>query len=116
MLTKIFFIFLFYLLGEGIAILIGNFIPGSVIGMILLFLALLSKIISPNRIDTAAKALISNMVLFFLPPTIGIMTVLPILGENIVAIVVTFTVSTMCVIAIVGLLQQWISKMGRSVK
>lgn len=116
MLAKIFFIFLFYLLGEGVSILMGGFVPGSVVGMILLFSALSSRLISPNKIDTVAKALISNMVLFFLPPTVGIMTVLPIIGENIVAIIVTFTVSTVCVIAVVGLLQQWISKVGRSTK
>ena len=33
----IFLILLFYLLGCFVAALIGNFVPGSVIGMILLF-------------------------------------------------------------------------------
>ena len=46
----IFLILLFYLLGCFVAALIGNFVPGSVIGMILLFCALsLKKLESKKR-------------------------------------------------------------------
>ncbi len=39
-LIKIFFIFLFYWIGEFLSYLMGGFVPGSVLGMLLLFLAL----------------------------------------------------------------------------
>ena len=40
MIAKALIILVFYLMGEGISLLIGRFIPGSVIGMLLLFGAL----------------------------------------------------------------------------
>ena len=55
-LIKIFFIFFFFWLGEFISYLMGEFVPGSVIGMILLFLALQTKLIKEEHVDTPAKA------------------------------------------------------------
>ena len=46
----LFLILLFYLLGCLISALIGNFVPGSVIGMILLFLCLFFKLIKPDMV------------------------------------------------------------------
>ena len=40
MLTEVFYILFFYALGEFVSYLIDGFIPGSVIGMVVLFLAL----------------------------------------------------------------------------
>ena len=66
-LIKIFFIFFFYALGEAIAHLTGDYVPGSVIGMVLLFLALQTKLIKEEQVDAPAKALTDNMGLFFIP-------------------------------------------------
>ena len=56
-LIKIFFIFFFYSLGECIAHLTGDYVPGSVIGMVLLFVALQTKLIKEEQVDAPAKAL-----------------------------------------------------------
>ena len=56
---------LFYVLGEMMSLLIGKLIPGSVCGMILLFIALTLKWIRPHDVDKAASALTRNMALFF---------------------------------------------------
>lgn len=49
-----FIILLMLLLGNGMSGLINGIIPGSVIGMVLLFLALLSKIVKPEMIHKPA--------------------------------------------------------------
>ena len=67
------YIMLFYVLGEMMSLLIGKLIPGSVCGMILLFIALTLKWIRPHDVDKAASALTRNMALFFVPASIGLM-------------------------------------------
>ncbi len=64
MLSGIFIILLFFVLGEWVGWLINGFIPGSVIGMILLFAALCLKIVKPEWIKPVAKFLCDNMALF----------------------------------------------------
>ena len=73
---------LFYVLGEMMSLLIGKLIPGSVCGMILLFIALTLKWIRPHDVDKAASALTRNMALFFVPASIGLMHEYKILMSN----------------------------------
>ena len=61
-LIKIFFIFLFYWIGDFLSYLMGGFVPGSVLGMLLLFLALQTKLIKVQQIDAPARALTDNML------------------------------------------------------
>ena len=49
MLGGIFIIMAFYLLGECCAWLINDFVPGSVLGMMFLFLALSMRWVRPER-------------------------------------------------------------------
>lgn len=63
----------FLALGEAVSYLIGHFVPGSVLGMILLFLALSLKWIKPDTIRPVAKFLTQNMTIFFIPAFMGIL-------------------------------------------
>ena len=65
-------ILFFYLLGCVVAALTGNFIPGSVVGMLLLFAALSFGWIRPWRMKRAAGFLLDNMMLFFIPVGVGL--------------------------------------------
>ncbi len=96
-------IILFYLIvGEGISMLINHFVPGNVIGMVLLFASLQAKIVKPESVETVANFLTKNMTIMFLPPSIGLMASYKILGNNIVTITLAIVVSTMLVLAVVG--------------
>lgn len=68
MLPGICIILLFYAFGECIALLTGRLIPGSVIGMILLFAALCGKVVKPETVRPVARFLTDNMGLFFCRP------------------------------------------------
>ena len=105
-LPGIFIILLFYALGEGAALLVQGFIPGSVLGMLLLFAALCLKWVRPGPIRPVAKFLCNNMALFFIPAGVGIVDALDILSARWQAILTACAVSTVLVIAVVGLTQQ----------
>ena len=67
MLPGIFIVLFFFALGELVGWLVNGFIPGSVIGMMLLFTALCLKWVKPERIKPVARFLCDNMALFFVP-------------------------------------------------
>lgn len=110
MLSGIFIVFLFFALGEGIGWLLDGFIPGSVIGMILLFAALCLKIVPPARIKPVARFLCDNMALFFVPAGVGIINALDILSQYWQAVLIACSVSTVAVIIVVATVQQWFEK------
>lgn len=102
----LFLILLFYLLGSVVSALTGQFIPGSVLGMMMLFGALSLKWVRPERVRKASMFLIDNMMLFFIPVGVGLMTSYTLLGRYMLAIIVASLVSTVLVIAAVGLIEQ----------
>ena len=112
----IYLILLFYLLGCFVAALIGNFVPGSVIGMILLFCALSLKWVRPGHVKKVSMFLLDNMMLFFIPVGVGLITSYTLLSRYMLAIIVASLVSTVLVIAVVGLVEQKLESKKRSKK
>lgn len=102
----LFLILLFYLLGCLISALTGNFVPGSVIGMILLFCALSLKWVRPGHVKRVSAFLLDNMMLFFVPVGVGLISSYTLLSRYMLAIIVASLVSTVLVIAVVGLVEQ----------
>lgn len=95
--------------GECIAVLMGNFVPGSVIGMLLLFAALLLKIVKPARIEKVAHFLTGNMTIFFVPSIIGIMDQWGIIRMSWLGWLGVIVLSTIAVMAATGYTVQGIS-------
>lgn len=110
MIKEIFYILLFYFIGEFISYWIGGFIPGSVIGMLLLFLALVFHKIKPEKVGRVAKVLTDNMGLFFLPAAVGLMDSMDFIASYWTIIVTVSCISTLLVIASVGWVQQIMGK------
>lgn len=113
MVKGIFIILLFYFIGECMSYLIKGFIPGSIIGMMLLFLSLYLKIVNPESVDSTANAITKNMAIFFIPSGAGLMSSFGVLSKFWASIIITCSISTVLVIAVVGIVQQQIEK-GRS--
>ena len=90
MLPGIFIVLFFFALGELVGWLVNGFIPGSVIGMMLLFTALCLKWVKPERIKPVARFLCDNMALFFVPAGVGIVNALDILSQYWQAVLVAF--------------------------
>ncbi|MDD4198461.1 MAG: CidA/LrgA family protein [Paludibacter sp.] len=105
-----FFILLFYLLGEMISLLLNGFIPGSVIGMVLLFLSLLLKIVRPEWVKNTATVITRNMAVFFVPAAVGLVAYVELLSNSLVTIFSAIIISTILTIIAVGLVQQALEK------
>lgn len=103
------YILVAYAVGEGLSLLIGGFIPGSIIGMLLLFLALQSGLIKAETVKGAAKFLLDNLMLFFIPACVGLMVSYKLIEGHWLGVSVILVVVTFAVLAVVGLIQQ---KMG----
>lgn len=110
MLLQVFHILFFYFVGECISHFIHGFIPGSVIGMVLLFLALAFKVVKPCHVNKISKLLTDNMGLFFLPAGVGLMTSIGVISHYWAVILISCVVSTVLVIATVALVQQKFEK------
>ncbi len=111
--TGLFFLLLFYALGTAVAHLTGEFIPGSVIGMILFFLALRLRWIDEKKVKAACEFLLSNLALFFIPVGVGLMTSWDLVAEHLWAVVFASLASTVLIIAAVGHSQQWFENRNR---
>jgi len=105
-----FFILLYYFLGQMLSLLIHGFIPGSVLGMILLFLSLFFKIIKPEHVKATATVITKNMAVFFVPAAVGLMAYADLLSNSILAITVAIAISTILTIVVVALVQERFEK------
>jgi len=108
--TGLFYILLFWLLGNGVSLLIGNYVSGNIIGMLLLFLALNLKIVKAETVRPAARFLLGAMALFFVPFGVGLMVSYRTILDNLWAIVVSGVVSTVLVLLTTGGLFQLLNR------
>ncbi len=103
-------IFLFSFLGEVISTLIASFIaiPGSVIGMVFLFLALHFKWIRIKQVDEVGTWLTDNMGIFFVPAGVGLMSNFGVLANTWWQLLIIMAVTTTLMIGFVGKVVQTI--------
>ncbi|KWX76265.1 Holin-like protein CidA [compost metagenome] len=85
-------------------------IPGSIIGMILLFLLLESGVIRLNWVEAGASWLLAELLLFFIPSAIGVMKYSKLLESDGLQVLAVVIVGTFAVMASSGLLTGAISK------
>ena len=103
-------IMLFYFLGECLSFLINGIVPGSVCGMVLLFLSLLLKLVKPRDVRSVSNALTQNMALFFVPAGDGLMASFDLISRYWAALLIVSVVTTAVIIAVVGYMQDKLEK------
>ena len=103
-LRAIFVILLIYFIGEAISHLFLHILPGSVIEMVLLFIALQLKIVKEEWISSLVDVIMKNLPLLFLAPSLGILTIFSSIKDDIFAICVAVIISLVGVIISVGFL------------
>ena len=89
--------------GNLLSMLVGGYVSGNIIGMLLLYAALHFKVVKPERVAPTAKFLLGTMALFFVPFGVGLMESYVVLKESWLAIAVAAMVSTLLVMAVVAL-------------
>ncbi|MBM0067045.1 CidA/LrgA family protein [Alkalicoccobacillus gibsonii] len=96
----------FYLLGLGLQSWLSIPFPGSLIGMLLLLVCLISGVIPERFVDLGASYLLKHLSLLFVPIIAGVV-VFPILFTRHGLILILITMfSTMMIIIVSGLVSQ----------
>ena len=70
--VQLMIIFMISLVGEGISSVFHLPVPDSIIGLVLLFLALQFKLLRLRHISMVGNFLLANMTILFLPPAVAI--------------------------------------------
>ncbi|KGT95771.1 LrgA [Erwinia typographi] len=89
--------------GTGLSALLPVTIPGSIIGMLMLFTLLALQILPVEWVKPGSTLLIRYMGLLFVPISVGIMSYTDILSAQFGPIVVSCVLSTFIVLLTVGL-------------
>ena len=110
----LFYILLFWLIGNALSILTGGYVSGNIIGMILLFAALCMRWVKAETVRPAAKFLLGAMALFFVPYGVGLMDSYRVILDNLWAIVISGIVSTIVVLLVTGQTFQSLNRRARS--
>ena len=103
-------IFALYLLGEGISLLLPFALPGSIIGMFFLFLALSLKWLRLEDIKVVSDFLLKHMALFFIPAGVSVMNSFDLIEGLIIPITLTLVISTVFMLAFISLIVDFLVK------
>lgn len=109
-LKQLFWILLFSFIGEFLSLLSSVAVPGSVIGMVLLFVALHFKWIELKQVEEVGSFLTDNMAIFFVPAGVGLMTNFGILGDVWWQLLLTIVITTTLMLGFVGLTVQFMKR------
>lgn len=105
-LRQIGLIFLFSLLGELCRFFIPLPIPASVYGMILLFAALMLKLIRLPDVQDAGSFMTSVLPVLFVAPTVNLISCWDIIKDSLWGIVIVVVITTVVTFAVAGVVTQ----------
>ncbi|MEH2920261.1 CidA/LrgA family protein [Samsonia erythrinae] len=95
-------IYLCLLAGNAVSALLPFSLPGSIIGMLILFVLLASQILPAQWVKPGCRLLIRHMALLFVPIGVGIMNYYDLVSQQLGPIVVSCAISTLIVMLAVG--------------
>jgi len=101
------------LIGEVAAHLLGLPVPGPVIGMVILFIALVVKGGVPPALEQVGRGFLTNLSLLFVPAGVGVSVHFALLAREWLPITAAVVVSTLVTIAVTGLVMAGLAKQHR---
>lgn len=106
MLNGLIILLIFFLLGEFISNLLAWPIPGSVMGMLVLFIFLIIRSGIPKSIKQSSETLLPYLPLFIVPASVGIVSHLYLLQQDGLIIILAMIASLVVGIPLCGWLMQ----------
>ncbi|RUT33389.1 CidA/LrgA family holin-like protein [Paenibacillus zeisoli] len=85
-------------------------IPGSILGIVVIFTLLKTGVVKLEWIEKGANWLLAELLLFFIPSAVGVMKYIPMLESDGVRILIVVIFSTFIVMASSGLTASRIAK------
>jgi holin-like protein len=110
MLYGLIILLMYLLMGEFVAHLLSWPVPGSVVGMILLFITLLLRGGISTDLKASSNEILPYLPLFIVPASVGIVNFMGILQQQGLALLTAILVSLLVGIPVCGLLAQWLIK------
>lgn len=107
--AQVLFFILLAKLSDELVIWLHLPIPGSIVGILLLFTLLELKVIRLDWIELGSKWLLSEMLLFFIPATVSIINYKSLIQTSGIKIFISIIGSTLLVMLCAGLISQWIA-------
>jgi holin-like protein len=98
---------LYQLAGTIIEQATGLPMPGPVIGLVMLLLYLLKTGGPSPHLKDTAQGLLKYLGLLFVPAGVGVISQLPVLRQNALAIAIAIPVSTLAGLLVTGVLMNW---------
>lgn len=99
-----------YLVGELLSSSIHLPIPGNILGMLILFILLCTKIVKVDNISNVTNFLLDHLAFFFIPAGVGLMASLGIIKSTWWQLLIVCILTTTIIIGITGIIVQAISK------
>lgn len=94
--------------GEAAAYLTGIKLPGSIIGMGVLFALLQAGWVKAEWLQQLTDALMANLTLFLVPPCVAVIRHLDLIADDWFPILTATAASTLCVLLVTGKVHRWI--------
>lgn len=96
------------LVGEGFVAWAGLPIPGPVVGMALLFAALVLRGGVPENLGRVVDGLLAHLSLLFVPAGVGVMLHIAVIRQEWLAVSVALVASTVLTLVVTGLTMAWL--------
>lgn len=100
-------------LGEILNEIIPLQIPASIYGFVILFICLLTGIIKLEDIKETGKFLVDIMPIMFIPPAVGLLASWDVVKPIWLSLTIIILVSTILVMAVSGLVTQYVIKVSK---
>ena len=77
-------------------------LPGTILGMLILFVLLWTKVLKVESIEKICDFLILNMIIFFLPPAVELLEYMTLLKTGFFKIIILLIVTTVITMVVTG--------------
>lgn len=102
-------LYVFFLAGEFLQKQFHLPVPGSIVGLLLLFTMLLLKIVPVKLIENGSSFIMAYLPMFFIPATAGIMNHLDIFSGSGLLLISILVVSSIITMVVTAHSSQWIA-------
>lgn len=110
------FIYGFFLLGQLLRELFNIPLPGSILGFMLMFIALTLKLVPLRFVESGATLLLSFLPLFFIPATVGVIDYTEVFAGKGAFLIGLIILSTLLTMAGSGWTSQYLERQSKTGK
>lgn len=103
-------LFIFQFIGNLINSYIMKFIPGPIIGMLLLLLAMTYNLIPFSIMKNFSSFLVKHISFFLIPTSVSLIVIIPRIGDHVLRIFLLLVLSLIIVLIVSGSFASWYSR------